>query len=113
VVAIMLLLAVAYRSSVRAHPDSRADYGIVKARLGGNAGVVTGGALLIDYVFTVAVSVAAMAHLVSYLFPSVVGWERGIGVGAIAVMTLVGLRGIRERMRVMVAVWFGFLVVIG
>lgn len=111
VVLIMLVLGAAYWSNVRARPDARADYGLVQERLGNSAGVVTGAALLVDYLFTVAVSVAAMAHMVTFLFPGIVGGERYIALAAIAVMTLLGLRGIRERLRVMVVVWFGFLLI--
>lgn len=113
VVFIMLLLGVAYRSNVRARPDSRADYGLVRDRLGTSAGVVTGGALLIDYLFTVAVSVAAIAHIVTYLMPGLGGAERAIAIGTIGAMTFASLRGIRERMRVVVAVWAGFLLATG
>ena len=61
VVLVMLLLGFAYRDNVRHRPDERADYGLVRERLGANAALVTGSALLVDYLFTVAVSVAALA----------------------------------------------------
>ena len=66
----MLLLGFAYRDNVRQRHDERADYGLVRERLGANAGVVTGAALLVDYLFTVAVSVAALAQFVAYVVPS-------------------------------------------
>ncbi len=113
VVAIMLLLGLAYRSNVRKRPDERGDYGIVRDRLGPGASVVTGAALLVDYVFTVAVSVAAIAQFVEFVLPGLRGLQTGIAVAAIAIMTLANLRGIRERARVLFAVWFGFLLMIG
>lgn len=112
VVLVMAILAAAYASNVRARPDARADYGLVRDQLGSQSGVVTGAALLTDYVFTVVVSVAAMAHIITFAVPNVAGWERALAVVAIAVMTLVTLRGIRERVRVAVGVWFGFLLAI-
>ncbi|MEX0913315.1 MAG: DNA-binding protein [Demequina sp.] len=111
VLVVMAILAAAYASNVRARPDARADYGLVRDQLGTQAGVVTGAALLIDYVFTVAVSVAAMAHIITFAVPGIAGWERALAVGAVAIMTLVTLRGIRERARIAITVWFGFLLV--
>jgi len=113
VVIIMLLLGFAYRSNVRARPDGLGDYGTVRDLLGRKMGVVTGASLLIDYLFTVAVSVAAVTQLVAFLVPQLRRWDALIGVGLIAIMTIVGLRVIRERARLLLAVWFGFLVVIG
>ncbi|WP_296664380.1 APC family permease [Demequina sp.] len=113
VVAIMVLLGFAYRSNVRKRPDERGDYGIVRDRLGPNAGLVTGSALLVDYIFTVAVSVAAISQFVVFVIPDSSGWHTQIALLAIAVMTLANLRGIRERARLMFAVWFGFLLMVG
>ncbi len=112
VVLLMLLLGFAYRSNVHYRADERSDVGLVRERLGPRAGLVTGAALLVDYLFTVAVSVAAIAQFASYVVPWADGRELEIALGAIALMTLVSLRGIRDRARLMVAVWYGFLVVI-
>lgn len=112
VVAIMLLLGFAYRSNVRARPDERADYGLVRDELGAQYGLVSGAALLVDYFFTVAVSVSAITGIITFVVPQARGWERVVGVGVIGIMTLVSLRGIRDRTRVLLAVWFGFLIVV-
>lgn len=112
VLAILLLLGFAYRSNVRQRPDERGDYGLVRDKLGAQAGVITGAALLIDYLFTVAVSVAALAHFLRYVMPWANDWHTIIAVGAIAIMTLAALRGVRDRARVLLLVFFGFLAVI-
>ncbi|WP_084037842.1 APC family permease [Demequina sp. NBRC 110053] len=112
VVLIMLLLGFAYRANVRARPDGLGDYGTVRDLLGRRWGVVTGASLLIDYLFTVAVSVAAVTQIFVYLVPVARPWAPLIAVGLIGVMTLVALRVIRDRVRVVLTVWFGFLVVL-
>ncbi|WP_062378171.1 APC family permease [Demequina pelophila] len=112
VVAIMALLAAAYRSNVRKRPDERGDYGLVRDRLGRSAGVVTGASLLVDYIFTVAVSVAAIAEYLDFLVPGTSGYHVQIALVAIAIMTMASLRGFRERTRLLFGVWFGFLLVI-
>lgn len=112
VLAILLLFGFAYRSNVHERPDELGDYGLVRDKLGSQAGVITGAALLIDYLFTVAVSVSALAQFARYLTPWATDWHLLLAVGAIALMTLVALRGIRDRTRVLLFVFFGFLVVI-
>lgn len=112
VVAIMLLLAVAYSSQVRAFPHERGDYGVVRDRLGRRWGVITGASLLVDYLFTVAVSLAALTEGVVFMVPEVKPWARLVALTALAVMTWLNLRGIQERVRVLVAVWNGFLLVV-
>jgi amino acid transporter len=109
VVVLMLLLGFAYRDNVRQRHDERADYGLVREKLGANAGLVTGAALLVDYLFTVAVSVAALAQFVDYVIPMSTRAETMVGVAAILVMTLLSLRGVKTRARIIVAVLLGFL----
>ncbi len=112
VVAVMLVLGFAYRSNVLELGGQRGDYGVVSYRLGPRFGVVTGAALLVDYLLTLAVSVAAMTHIGRFLVPEIHGYEVLIAVLLIAIMTLGNLRGVRERSQVVTAVWFGFLLAI-
>lgn len=112
VVVIMVLLGGAYASQVRAFPSERGDYGVVRDRLGRRWGVLTGASLLVDYLFTVAVSVAALTAVFTYLIPELAPWSRVTAVSAIAVLTFASLRRVRERIRAVVAVWYGFLAAI-
>jgi amino acid transporter len=112
VVVIMLVLGFAYRSNVLELGGQRGDYGVVSYRLGPRFGVVTGAALLVDYLLTLAVSVAAMTHIGHFLIPDLRGYEVAVGVLIIAVMTLGNLRGVRERSQIVTAVWFGFLLAV-
>src|SRR5699024_2495704 len=84
----------------------------VRDLLGRRAGMVTGAALLVDYLFTVAVSVAAITQIVGYLVPEFAAWDAVFGVGILAVMTVAALRMVKERVRIALTVWFGFLLVI-
>lgn len=111
-VVILVLLAVAYASQVRVFPHERGDYGVVRDGLGQRWGMITGASLLTDYLFTVAISAAAIGEVTVYLVPDWEGKEPLIALAVLAVMTLANLRGIRDRVRVLLAVWHGFLVVI-
>ncbi|MCB2414106.1 hypothetical protein LGT39_14765, partial [Demequina sp. TTPB684] len=52
------------------------------------------------------------AEIVVFLIPEWFGSEATIAVAALAFMTLANLRGVRDRRRVLLAVWHGFLVVL-
>lgn len=112
VVVIMALLGAAYASQVAAFPNERGDYGVVRDKLGRKWGVITGASLLTDYVFTVAVSLAALTEVVVFAFPETAPWARVVAIGVLGVMTLANLRGVHDRVRVLLTVWIGFLVVI-
>ena len=109
---ILMLLGLAYSSQVRAFPHERGDYGVVRDRLGQRFGMITGASLLVDYLFTVSISVAAIAEALIYLVPSWDGWAPAIAVATLAFMTLLNLRGIRDRGRALLAVWHGFVLIL-
>ncbi len=111
-VLILALLGAAYASQVRAFPHERGDYGVVRDRLGPRFGMVTGASLLTDYLFTAAISVSAIASVITFLVPSWEGKAPLIGVAALGLMTFINLRGVQDRVRVLLAVWHGFVLVV-
>ena len=97
VVAIVMVVVVAsYRQNVRAYPSGGGDYEVASVNLGPNAGVVVASALFIDYVLTVAVSVAAAVANTASIIPFVGEHKVMIAVVIIMVLTFMNLRGVRE-----------------
>ena len=97
--AIALLLAVvsiSYRQIVHAYPSGGGDYAVARRNLPKLGSLVVAGALLVDYVMTVAVSTASAAEQVISAVPEVHDWKLVIGVAAIALITIGNLRGLRE-----------------
>ncbi|MBI2528909.1 MAG: APC family permease [Candidatus Rokubacteria bacterium] len=98
-VAIALLVVVvvsSYRQTILAYPQGGGAYIVTKDNLGALPSLVAGGALLIDYVLTVAVSVAAGVAAVTSAFPALYGYRVVLGVLCIAIIATANLRGIRE-----------------
>jgi len=96
---IVLLLAIvvtSYRQTVHAYPHGGGAYFVAKDNLGTSAGLVAAAALLVDYVLTVAVSIAAGVDAVTSAFPALVHHRVAIGLAAIALIALGNLRGVRE-----------------
>jgi amino acid transporter len=97
--AIALLLAVvstSYRQIGYAYPSGGGAYAVARANLPTLASLVAAGALLVDYVMTVAVSTASAVEQIISAVPDVADERLLIGVGAIVLITLGNLRGLRE-----------------
>ena len=97
--AIVLLLAivvVSYRQTIRAYPSGGGSYIVASDNLGILPGLTAAAALLIDYVLTVSVSVAAgIANLVS-LRPELLPHVVPLCVAAVLLLALANLRGLRD-----------------
>ncbi|MDE3091504.1 MAG: APC family permease, partial [Chloroflexota bacterium] len=96
---IAFLLAVvsfSYRQTVHAYPHGGGSYTVSKENLGTQAGLVAASALLIDYVLTVAVSIAAGTAAITSVIQPLLPYRVEISVAFIGIITLINLRGIRE-----------------
>ena len=99
IVVLLVILVFSYRQVIAAYPDGGGCYAVSKANLGRRASLLAGAALIIDYVLTVAVSIAAgVAALVS-AFPGLRADSLAIGLGILAVLTALNLRGLATSAR--------------
>ncbi|WP_449064433.1 APC family permease [Planomonospora algeriensis] len=96
VVVVMLTVVASYRQNVHAYPSGGGDYEVATVNLGRNAGLTVASALMVDYVLTVAVSVANGVDYVGATIPYVATHKPLVAILIVAVLTLVNLRGIRE-----------------
>lgn len=111
VIAIMLaLLVFSYRQTIFAYPNGGGAYIVAKDNLGRVPSLVAAASLLIDYVLTVAVSVAAGVAAVTSAFPQ---WHLSrveLALAFVALLTLGNLRGIRESGRIFAAPTYFFII---
>ena len=96
VVVVYFTVVASYRQNVHAYPSGGGDYEVVSKNLGQNWGVFVGSALLIDYVLTVAVSISSAIANLGSTIPAIAEHSVWYAVGAIVIITLLNLRGIRE-----------------
>jgi amino acid transporter len=93
---LLALLYLSYRQTITAYPNGGGAYTVAKENLGENAGLLAAAALMIDYVLNVAVGISAgIAALVS-AFPGLHPYTLWLCLAALAVVTLVNLRGTVE-----------------
>ncbi|MCX2932826.1 APC family permease [Mycobacterium sp. CVI_P3] len=96
VAVVMLVVVASYRQNVHAYPSGGGDYEVVTTNLGPTAGLTVASALLVDYVLTVAVSMASAASNIGSAIPFVDTHKVWFAVAAIVVLASMNLRGMRE-----------------
>ncbi|WP_245635898.1 APC family permease [Herbiconiux solani] len=96
VVLLLVVVVASYRQLVKAYPSGGGDYEVAHKNLGEKAGLVVASALLVDYVLTVAVSVASGVDNIISALPELNPWRVEIAVGFVIILMAVNLRGVRE-----------------
>src|SRR6266508_1647984 len=96
IAALLAIVVLSYRQTVRAYETSGGAYVVARDNLGELPSLVGAAALLVDYVLTVAVSVAAGVLAITSLAPSLEAHKVAISLAAVGLLTLVNLRGVRE-----------------
>jgi amino acid transporter len=109
VVVLLGTVVVSYRQTCYAYPNGGGAYAVSRANLGQNAALVAAAALLVDYVLTVAVSVAAgVANLVSAV-PALAPWAVDLCLAVVAVLMIANLRGVKESGKAFAVPTYGFV----
>ena len=112
VIVLLITVVASYRQTCHAYPGGGGAYAVSRANLGQSAALVAAAALFIDYVLTVAVSVAAgVANLVSAA-PMLASWSTEISVAVVVILMLANLRGLKESGRVFAVPTYGFVVAV-
>jgi amino acid transporter len=96
IIALLIIVGTSYRQTIKAYPAGGGSYIVAKDNLGELPALTAGGALLIDYILTVAVSISAGVAALISAAPSLNAHKVLLGVGFIALVTILNLRGIRE-----------------
>ncbi|HEY2436513.1 MAG TPA: APC family permease, partial [Solirubrobacteraceae bacterium] len=95
-VVLMLSVGLGYRQVIRAYPHGGGSYVVASDNLGPQWGLLAGAGLIVDYILTVAVSVAAGVAAVTSAIPSVASEAVPIGLVVIVLLVAGNLRGVRD-----------------
>jgi amino acid transporter len=90
------VVALSYRMIVVAYPTGGGSYSVCKDTFGRMPSLVAASALLLGYVLTVAVSVSSASDQIVSAVPALASFSTFIAVGAVFLITLANLRGLRE-----------------
>ncbi|WP_314456251.1 APC family permease [uncultured Microbacterium sp.] len=96
VIVLLTVVVLSYRQLIKAYPSGGGDYEVASKNLGEVPGVIVAAALLVDYVLTVAVSVASGVDNIISALPGLNPFRVEIAVGFVILIVIVNLRGVRE-----------------
>ena len=96
VVLLLTVIVLSYRKVVAAYPSGGGDYEVAKKNIGERSALVVASALLLDYVMTVAVSIASGVDNLISAFPILNDFRVELAVGFILFLCAINLRGVRE-----------------
>ncbi len=100
IVLLLAILTTSYRQIIFEYPEGGGAYTVAKSNLGELPGLTAAAALMIDYVLTVSVSVAAGVAAVTSAVPVLLPHREALGLLAILIVVIVNLRGVRESGRI-------------
>jgi len=110
VIVLLAVVVLSYRQVVRAYPSGGGSYEVASTNLGPSAGLVVAAALLVDYIMTVAVSVAAGVDNIISAFPDLNPWRVPVNLVFVAILMAMNLRGVKESGRIFAVPTYMFVV---
>src|SRR5512138_2964230 len=107
----VLVISVAYSQIIKRFPFGGGGYVVASELLGPRVGVVSGSALLVDYVLTISVSVASSGDAIfSFLPAGLEAWKLPAEAVAIGLLVVLNLRGVKESVTILAPIFGLFLV---
>jgi amino acid transporter len=98
----LVLLVISYSQVITAHPDGGGAYAVSKANLGRWPALLAAASLVVDYVLTVAVSLAAGAASLASVFPGLSDHLLLVSLGGLVLLTGINMFGISESAKVLI-----------
>lgn len=112
-IALLWIVVVSYRKTIVAYPEGGGAYSVASENLGRFAGLFAAGSLLIGYLLTVTVSIAAGVSALVAIYPQAQPHSVLIGSIAIAFITYINLRGVKESGTVFAVPTYSFVALVG
>ncbi|HKE53166.1 MAG TPA: amino acid permease, partial [Actinomycetota bacterium] len=110
IAALMGIVVISYRQTVRAYPSGGGAYIVSKDNLGAPAGLIAAAALLVDYMMTVIVSIVAGVFAIGSAFPAANEHKVVLSIFFVWLVTIANLRGARESGTLFAIPTYGFVV---
>ncbi len=110
IAALLLLLVVSYSQVIAVHPDGGGAYAVAKSNFGRRTSLLAAASLVVDYVLTVAVSLAAGAASLGSLYPWIARHLLATCLVGLVVLTAINLVGVAESAKVLMVPTVVFVV---
>jgi amino acid transporter len=112
IAALMAIVVISYRQTVRAYPSGGGAYIVSKENIGTWAALIAAAALLVDYMMTVVVSIVAGVFAIGSAFPVANDHKVLLSIGFVWLVTIANLRGSRESGTLFAIPTYGFVAAI-
>ena len=108
----VFIISLAYNQVIELFPNGGGGYKVATNLIGPHAGLVSGAALIVDYVLTIAISIASGADALFSLLPlGVHPFKIPFECVMIALLVMLNLRGMKEAIKFLLPIFVGFVVV--
>src|SRR6195256_2536532 len=104
----VFIISLAYNQVIELFPNGGGGYKVATQLLGARAGLVSGAALIVDYVLTIAISIASGADALFSLLPlDAHRFKIPAEIALIVLLTWLNLRGVKEAIKVLLPIFIG------
>jgi amino acid transporter len=110
IVCLLAIVVISYRQTISAYPKGGGSYIVASDNLGTTPGLIAASSLMVDYVLTVAVSVAAGVLALTSLEPGLIPYRVELAVAGVVLLMIGNLRGIRESGSIFAVPTYAFIV---
>jgi amino acid transporter len=109
--ATVFIISLAYNQVIELFPTGGGGYRVATSLIGPRAGLVSGAALIVDYVLTIAISVASGVDALFSMLPATAGiFKLGTELSLVAVLLVMNLRGMKESIKILLPIFLGFFI---
>ncbi len=110
----VFIIALAYNQVIELFPSGGGGYKVATTLIGPRAGLVSGSALIVDYVLTIAISIASGIDALFSLLPlAAQTWKLPAEVIMVVVLMILNMRGMKEPLKFLLPLFLGFLITHG
>ena len=107
----VFVISYAYTQVIELFPNGGGGYRVATRLLGKHAGLVSGSALIIDYVLTISISIASgIDAIFSFLPPEFQKAKMAIAIIFVALLAILNLRGMKESIKFLMPIFLGFMI---
>ncbi len=107
----VFIISIAYTQVIELFPNGGGGYRVASSLVGPHAGLISGAALIVDYVLTIAISVASGVDALFSLMPeSMLHMKLFIECFLIFVLVFLNLRGVKESIKILMPIFLGFVI---
>jgi amino acid transporter len=109
--ATVFIISYGYSRIIEQFPAGGGGYVVASRLLSPRVGVVSGAALLVDYVLTITISIASGADAIfSFLPPTLLVYKLPLAFAGVGLLTVMNIRGVKESVTALVPIFFLFVI---